>query len=282
LFPISVNSCRGSRTPLLLLLFVTIHAISAPTPDWTAQADAYLKRKLGDRKFMGAVLISRNEQVLFKNAYGWADAEWEVPNTTDTIFRLGSLSKQFTAAAVVQLAQQGKLKLDDPVWRYDANLPETWKSVTLHQLLSHTSGIPNYTSQSGFWPTIVRPYTPQELVNVVREKPLDFTPGSRWAYSNTNYILLGIVIEKVSGRKYADYMREEVFRPLHMQNSGYDSPTPLLKHRAHGYVPSGNTMANAPYIDMTVPYSAGALYSTVDDLLKWDQALSGEVFLKRE
>ena len=246
----------------------------AAAQEFTAAADAYLKAEVAERKFMGTVLIARHGQVLFERAYGWADAEWKVPNTPQTIFRIGSLTKQFTAAAVVKLAQEGKLQIEDPVARYYAGLPRGWQKITLHQLLTHTSGIPDYTRQPRFWDAATRPETPAEIVDGVQDKPLEFAPGSKWAYSNTGYILLGIVIEEVSGKKYAEYMKQELFEPLGMNDTGYDSPQIVLPRRAHGYVPSGEGIANAPYIDMSVPYAAGALDSTARDLLRWDQALA--------
>ena|SRR5208283_428322 len=246
------------------------------------RANSLMKAKFEGQKFMGVVLIAVNGTPVFEKSYGWADLEWDVPQTPLAIFRLGALTKTFTAAAILQLAQKGNLQIEDPIGKHVQDLPKAWQHITLHQLLTHSSGIANYTSQPGFWSQVViKPNTPQELVGVVKEKPLEFEPGKRWGYSNTNYALLGMVIEQVSGMKYADYMKQNILGPLDLKNTCYDLGRTVLKHRARGYATSPGGIVNASYIDMSVPYSASGMHSTVSDLLRWDQALYSDKLLSK-
>jgi CubicO group peptidase (beta-lactamase class C family) len=215
-----------------------------------------------------------NGKVVFEKAYGIADEDWNAHNTTTTKFRIASLSKQFTAACVLLLQERGRLRVQDPISRYLAGLPKTWQSTTIHQLRTHTSGIPNYTDSSQL-PTINRTgATPQEMIALVADKPLDFKPGSQWHYSNTGYILLGMLIEKVSGEPYAEFLKSNIFERLDMKNSGYDRATDILKERASGYRIKNGGLANADFIDMTIPYTAGGIYSTVEDMYRWNEALA--------
>jgi CubicO group peptidase (beta-lactamase class C family) len=182
--------------------------------------------------------------------------------------------------AILKLAEQGKLKLEDPVAKYFAGSPPSWEGITLYHLLSHTSGIPN--AEIGDFPKgIAQRYSPTELVEIVRTKPLDFQPGSKRKYSNSGYYLLGYIVEKVTGQKYAEYIDQNIFKPLGMNNSGYETNTSILRHKAQGYGVDGNTLQNADYLDWSIPYSAGALYSTTEDLLRWDKALYTEKLLSR-
>ena len=250
------------------------------TSGLSKRANDFLAAKVKGQKFMGVALLAVDGRVVFEKAYGSGDLEWDAPHTTQSVFRLGSLSKPFTAVAIAQLAQKGALKTEDPIAKYVQDLPKSWKGVTLHQLLTHSSGVPNYTSQPGFWRQVVmRPNTPQELVSLVRNQPLDFEPGRHWGFSNTNYILLGMVIEQVTKQKYADYLSQSVLDPLEMKNTGYDVASVVLKCRAHGYAISPHGLVNAVYVDMSVPYSAGGLHSTARDLLRFDQALYSDQLL---
>jgi D-alanyl-D-alanine carboxypeptidase len=246
------------------------------------RAHGLLKAKFEEQKFMGVALIAVNGSPIFEKSYGWADLEWEVPQTPVAIFRLGALTKTFTAAAILLLAQKGRLQVEDPIGNHVEDLPKAWQHITLHQLMTHSSGIANYTNQPGFWnQVVIKSNTPQELVGVVREKPLEFEPGKRWGYSNTNYVLLGMVIEKVSGMKYAEYLKQNILGPLDLKDTGYDSGRAVLKHRARGYTSSPSGMENASYIDMSVPYSASGVHSTVHDMLRWDQALYTDKLLAK-
>ncbi|MDH7975275.1 serine hydrolase domain-containing protein [Sphingomonas sp. AR_OL41] len=249
------------------------------TPPAFAQAErarAEVERQVAAGRFSGVVLVSRDGKPLFRAAWGLADREWNVANTPTTKFRIGSLTKQFTAAAILQLEEAGKLSLDDPIARYYPEAPAAWSKVTIRHLLTHRSGIPSYTAIPGFFSKQAHDArTPAEVVALTRDKPLEFAPGTKFAYDNTGYTLLGMVIEKVSGQGYSDYVKAHIFAPLGMADTGYDVSAEVLPMRARGYDIKKGQAFNADYIDMSLPYAAGALYSTVDDLATWVTALHG-------
>jgi len=227
------------------------------------------------RLFNGTALVAENGKVIYKGGFGMANMEWAIPNTPDTRFRLGSITKQFTAMLTLQLVEQNKIKLDGTISDY---LPDYRKDigqkVTIHHLLTHTSGIPSYTGQPGFFENVSRnPYKVDEFVKKYASGDLEFEPGSKYSYNNSGYFLLGAIIERVTGKSYEQVLQENVFGPLGMKNSGYDHADTIIAKRAAGYrkTPAGYT--NAAYLDMSIPYAAGSLYSTVEDLYLWDQAL---------
>lgn len=230
--------------------------------------------------FMGAVLVAREGQMLLDRGYGSANLEWKIPNDGDAKFRLGSVSKQFTAAAILLLQERGKLSVDAPVKTWLAAAPAAWDQVTVRHLLSHTSGIPNFTSFDDYGKTKTLPATLDSLTARFRAKPLDFQPGEKFAYSNSGYILLTAIIEKASGQTYATFLADNIFKPLGMADTGYDSHATVLPRRASGYTPSPKGVINTDYLDMTIPQGAGALYSTTHDLLKWTNGLFGGKLLK--
>jgi D-alanyl-D-alanine carboxypeptidase len=236
--------------------------------------DAYIHSETATHFFRGAVLVGIDGRIVFEKAYGLGDEEWGAANTVHTRFRIASLGKQFTAACILLLQERGRLNVHDPISRYLSGLPASWQTVTVHQLLTHTSGIPNYTSS----PQITRinrtGATPQQMTALVAEKPLDFRPDTKWSYSNTGYILLGMIIEKVSGQPYADFLKTNILDPLAMENSGYDNARDIVKERASGYDMLGGHIANADFLDMSVPFSAGGIYSTVEDMYRWSEALA--------
>jgi len=238
-----------------------------------AKANEYLQAQIAASGFSGSVLIAKGDQVLFAKGGGWANAEHEVPNTPRTKFRLGSITKQFTAMAILILQEQGKLAVDDPVSKHAEGCPESWKEVTIHHLLTHTSGIPSFTNLPGYRASMPLPSSPRQTLDRVREMPLEFSPGDRFAYSNSGYVLLGQIIEQVSGKSYEEFLRASIFEPLGMADTGYDLPGKILPHRAAGYEPAKGGLANASYLDMTIPHAAGSLYSTVEDLHRWSRAL---------
>ncbi|MEO6000901.1 MAG: serine hydrolase domain-containing protein, partial [Chitinophagaceae bacterium] len=235
-------------------------------------------------KFNGSILVAEKGKVIFKKGFGLANMEFNVPNQPDTKHRLGSITKQFTAMLIMQLVEQGKLKLDVPISAYLPDYPKKkGEVVTIHHLLTHSSGTPNMTAFPGFFKNISRnSYSPVQLVNLFADSTLQFEPGKKYAYSNSGYILLGYIIEKVTGKTYEQVLQENIFTPLKMNNTGYDHHRTLLKNRANGYEKNGRNYVNANFIDMSVPYAAGALYSTVEDLYLWDQALYGNLLLRKE
>ena len=243
--------------------------------DKAAKIDEVMTAANKYRLFNGSVLVAENGKVIYKKGLGLAQMEWNIPNTTDTKFRLGSITKQFTSALVLQLVDQGKVKLDAKISEY---LPSYRKDigdkVTVHQLLNHTSGIPSYTGLPGFFNDVSRnPYTVDEFVKKYASNNLEFEPGSKFSYNNSGYFLLGAIIEKVTGQTYEQALRERILDPLGMKNTGYDHHANIIEKRASGYQKVATGYVNAPYLDMSIPYAAGSMYSTVEDLYLWDQAL---------
>ena len=240
-----------------------------------ARMDEVVQYNVSNKKFMGSVLVARGEEILLNKGYGSANLEWNIPNSPATKFRLGSVTKQFTAAAILLLEERGKLKTDDPVKKFMSDAPTAWEKITIYHLLTHTSGIPNFTSFPDYPSQKPFAATPEKLVARFRDKPLDFQPGEKWSYSNSGYILLGYVLEKASGESYEKFLQENIFGPLGMKDSGYDSNSAIILRRASGYGPGKDGPTNAEFIHMSIPFSAGALYSTTEDLLRWEQGLFG-------
>jgi len=223
--------------------------------------------------FSGSVLVAQDDSILLDRGYGFANREWSIPNDGNTRFRLGSISKQFTAAAVMILNERGLVDLDAPIRTWVPDAPAAWDQVTVRRLLVHTAGVPNFTSFDDFQATKSLPATVDSLIARFRDRPLDFQPGESRKYSNSGYVLLTAVIEKASGQPYADFLAETVFQPLGMNDTGYDRNAEVLPRRASGYTPTADGVINAAYWDMSIPQGAGGLYSTTHDLLKWQQGL---------
>lgn len=256
---------------LVALVLVAPLAEAAPRKQ---EVDQYVTRFQQLRLFNGTLLVADEKGIILKKAYGSANFEWNVPNTPDTKFRIGSITKSFTATLILQLAAEGKLELDDPLSKH---LPDyrkdTGDRVTLTHLLNHTSGIPNYTSAKSFLDDSRTPYSVSEFVKKACSGDLEFEPGTKYAYSNSGYFLLGAIIERLTGQTYARAVQQRIFGPLGMKDSGVDVTATVLPKRASGYEPAPGGYANAAYIDMSQPYAAGSLYSTVEDLYRWDRAL---------
>ena len=222
-----------------------------------------------------AVLVVHNDAVLLRKGFGMANLELKVPVDPEQVFRIGSITKQFTAVAILQLVGAGKIKLDDNISTYVPGFPPVGHKVTIAQLLNQTSGLPSYTDEKTWLTTWRQDLKPDDLLAFTKGKSPLFTPGTDWAYSNTNYILLGEVIAKVSGESYASYVQTKLLAPAGMQHSQYDNAEDVIPGRVPGYAVAGpKKWKNAAYLSMTHPYAAGALVSNVDDLWKWDKALS--------
>jgi CubicO group peptidase (beta-lactamase class C family) len=265
---------------LLLLSALTIPcrvaAQVADTPAVRAHLDAAARAYTPGHAFMGAVLVAIDDDRLLDKGYGFANVQAGIANAPKVKFRIGSLTKQFTAAAVLLLQQDGKLSVTDPVSRYIADAPAAWNDITLAELLGHSSGIPDLTQAPDFPIWSRTPHSWPELLARFRDKPLDFQPGSQFEYSSSNYELLGRVIEQVSGKSYGDFLRKRVFEPLRMRDTGLDRDGLALSRRAQGYaIQPGGALTPAPSSSMSVAWSAGALYSTSEDLLRWEQGLFG-------
>jgi len=248
--------------------------------DIAAQTAAYMKACLKLQQFNGSILIARAGKIQISQGYGMANFEHNIPCAANTKFRLGSLTKQFTATAILQLQEKGKLGVKDPVSKYLPDYP-TGDEFTIHHLLTHTSGVPSFTNFPEYLKIMVNPMSQTEIIALFKDKPLDFEPGSKFRYSNSGYFLLGHLVEIISGQAYDEYLQEHIFAPLGMHDSGYDHNHLIIKHRAAGYNLKKGELFNADYIHMNIPHGAGALYSTSEDLYKWDRALYTEKILSR-
>jgi CubicO group peptidase (beta-lactamase class C family) len=216
--------------------------------------------------FMGNVLVAKAGRIVFSKSYGMADLEWDVANSPATRFNIASMTKQFTAAAILLLEDRGKLKTDDLVKKYLTDAPASWDKITIYHLLTHTSGISNDAAK-------YEPGTPDKLV--FRDVPLNFQPGEQWAYTDLGYMVLGYMIEKISGQTYEGFVQQNIFKPLAMNDSGMFSNDAIIPRRATGYWPGDNGIENADRPDWRIGFSSGSLYSTTQDLLRWDEGLFG-------
>jgi len=280
-----MNKTKAVTTRLFLLtalsLFTFACALAQEAAPITSKLDEYLSAA-AKQGFTGSALVARDGKVIFSKGCGMANAEWDIPNTAQTKFRLGSITKQFTAASILLLQERGKLSVQDPVCKYVAECPKAWEPVTIHHLLVHTSGIPSYTdvkSPEEFRKLSLTQVTPAGFVDSFKSKPLEFPVGEKMKYNNSGYFMLGYIIEKVSGQSYEAFLQENIFAPLKMANTGYDTHDRILKHRATGYSRRKDARINSDYLDMTVPYAAGSLYSTVEDLFAWNEALFSDKLL---
>ncbi len=282
-----------TRFCVLVLLLVVSAATGGGQPNFQvrtcndrgleAKVDAYLKPYLDLGGFSGSILIAKGGKVLLSKGYGMANYELSVPNTPQTKFHLASVSKTFTAAAIMMLQEQGKLSVRDPLTKFIPDYPNGDK-ITLHHLLTNTSGIsninnfPEYATQSKF------PHTPTELVAMFKQKPLDFEPGTKgYTESNSNYNLLAYIIEKLSGQSYGEFLKQSIFDPLGLNDTGHDGdPLAVLSNKASGYAPAGLIdFENVPYMDWSIKTGNGSIYSTVEDLYRWDRSLYTEKVLKK-
>jgi CubicO group peptidase (beta-lactamase class C family) len=245
-----------------------------------ATADSILQVYADKKMFCGSVLIAMEGKVLLSKGYGMANYSYNVPNSPTTKFKLASVSKQFTAMCIMILQEKGKLATSDRLSKYIPDYPKG-DSVTVHQLLTHTSGIPDFTSMPLYDSIMTHPHSLEKEISYFKNKPFDFQPGELHRYSNSGYILLTYIIEKVSGKKYGDFVKENIFDPLGMKNSGLYDNRAVLLNVAEGYSDGSDALEVAPYIDMSIPAGAGALYSTVEDLYRWDRALYTEKLVKK-
>ncbi len=259
----------------LALLAIASFTASAQTKPYTAaDYDAVLTAVFPEDGPGATALISRKGEVVYHAAFGKANLEHQVEMRTDHIFRIGSITKQFTAAAILKLWEEGKLSLDDDITKFLPDYPTQGQKITVRHLLNHTSGIKSYTSLER-WDAQEhrRDLTPLEMIDSFKDEPMDFAPGDEFRYNNSGYFILGYIIEQVTGQEYGTYVEETFFQPLGMAHSSYDRTQNILPNRANGYGAGESGYLNAPYLSMTQPYAAGSLLSTVADLHTWYQAV---------
>ncbi|HVC82362.1 MAG TPA: serine hydrolase domain-containing protein [Chloroflexota bacterium] len=239
-----------------------------------AEIDALLRERYQPDQPGVAVIVSRRGTVIYRGGHGLANLELGVKIEPHMVFRLGSITKQFTAAAILILRDEGKLSLDHPITTYLPDYPMHDQTITIEHLLRHTSGISNYTGLPSFLTNQRQDLSLDQLIDTFKNEPLDFVPGAKWDYSNSGYILLGAIIEKASGLSYEEFLQKRIFEPLGMSHSGYDHTERIVPGRVAGYQTGATGLENAPYLSMTIPRAAGALISSVEDLAVWNEALA--------
>jgi D-alanyl-D-alanine carboxypeptidase len=259
----------------LLLLSGTLYGQVSGLEQWM---DAHISRIPSSHHFRGNILVEQNGQVLLKKSYGLADESWNVPNTGDSRFEIASLTKQFTAVAILQLVEAGRLSVQDPVGKYYQQAPAAWKGITVEELLNHTSGLPNNDIKD-FTKGLAVPYTIEELIQTFRDRPLVAAPGTKWAYTNTEYYLLAYLIERLSGETYGAYLADHLFKPLGMSHSGLAGTLAIVPQMAVGYTREDGRLRLRDYFDRSLEIGAGGVYTTVDDLAIWNRALDKPGFL---
>ncbi|MEJ0029898.1 MAG: serine hydrolase domain-containing protein [Bacteroidota bacterium] len=263
--------------PILLcaIFFASLAAVAQPT------IDEIFSTRFSASTPGCAVIISSHGKVIYRKAFGKADLELNVDMKPEHIFRIGSITKQFTAVAILQLVEKGVINLKDDITKFIPDYPSHGKVITIENLLSHTSGIKNFTEIENL-KTGTQPYAPLDVISLFKDQPVDFEPGTQYHYSNSGYVVLGYIIERMSGLTYNEYLNKNIFSPLGMRQSFYDNSTKLIPDRTHGYVQMGDSAVNAEYLNTSTPYAAGALIMNVDDLLIWHQALINNKLLKEE
>jgi len=277
---------RPARALMLLLALAALPAGAAraavpSNSEIGAYADKLLSSAYPADQPGAAVLIVKDGQTVLRKGYGMANLELGVPVAPDMVFELGSVTKQFTAAAILLLQERGQLRVEDDFTKYLTDYPTHGQTVTIENLLTHTSGIPSYTGLHEWFARIREDLKPADVIALFKDKPLEFNPGEQWAYDNSGFFLLGAIIEKVSGKTYEQFVEEEIFQKLGMTHTRYGHPEEIVPRRAMGYSKDDKGFRNADFISMTQPYAAGSLMSTVDDLAIWGRALQSEALLKK-
>ena len=267
------------RISLLLLLLLPFSLTCFAQDGVATKVEEYIRSEMVSQQIPGVSLaVIRNGEIVLARGYGLANIEHQVPVKPETIFQSGSMGKQFTATAVMILVEEGKLSLDDKITKYFTDTPAAWNNITVRHLLTHTSGMTDYPRDFD----LRLDYTEDELVQRIKTIPLAFEPGAKWSYSNLAYVMLGVLIHKVSGKFYGDFLQERVFKPLGMTTARVISETDIVLNRAAGYRLVNGQLKNQEWVSPSLNTTAdGALYLTVYDMAKWDAALYGEKLLKR-
>lgn len=270
---------------MIRIFLITVFSLSISM--YASGQDA-VYQKIMDNEFPadrpgGTAIVAQGDKILYLGAAGLANLELNVPMQPDHVLRLGSITKQFTAVCILKMMEEGKLGLQDDLTRFLPDYPTGGKKITIEHLLTHTSGIQSYTNMPTFISEMARKdMTPTELIDVFKNEPMEFDPGAQWNYNNSGYILLGAIIEKISGKTYEEYVDEHIFKPLKMENSYNGSNTRVIPNRASGYSNGEDGLVNAAYLSMTLPYAAGSLISTVEDLYQWNRAVFAEKIVSHE
>ncbi len=278
-----LNLRRAVSTAVFTILFaivlVATHSVQAQSPSTTAAVTNYVKAEMQRQHIPGlSLLVIKNDKIIRAEGFGLANVELQVPVKPESVFQSGSVGKQFTATAVMMLVEEGKIGLDDPLTKYFPDAPATWKDVTIRELLSHTAGFGDYPKSFDYR----KDWTEDEELKLIESIPLAYPPGTNWAYSNFGYVTLGILIHRVTGEFYGDFLQQRIFRPLGMNSTRIISEADIVANRSAGYRLVKGELKNQEWVSPVVNTTAdGSLYFTTLDLAKWDAALYTEKLLKR-
>ncbi len=264
------------------LLFNVIYAQQKDDEQLVIYFDKILSEQFKTDEPGVTVLVSRNGQIIYKKAFGMANLELSTPMQVDNVFWIASIGKQFTAVAILQLMEQGKLDLQDEITKFIPDYPTQGNIITIEHLLTHTSGIHNFSGMEDPEKKLTTDCTPNEVIDFFKNLPMRFDPGTKWEYSNSGYFLLGYIIEKITGKPYSEYLEEIFFKPLGMTNSLFANNKRIIKNRVGAYSQGDNGFENSRHLNATIIYSAGAIQTTVEDFYKWHQAVHSYKFVKKE
>jgi CubicO group peptidase (beta-lactamase class C family) len=265
---------------LLTVLFLSSTSINY-AQNLESKIDSLLLVKYSVNAPGADFLIARHGEIIYKKAFGLANVELNVPMKTDNVFEIGSMTKQFTAISILMLLEKGKLNLNDEITKYIPDYPTHGHKITIHHLLTHTSGIKSFTSMKGINEIANKDLTPIELINFFKNETMDFAPGDEFKYNNSGYVILGHIIEATSGQTYADFVEEHIFKQLEMTASQYASHKKVIQRRTSGYRYKGGYV-NARHISFTIPYASGSLMSSVDDMFIWQEAIKNHVLISKK
>lgn len=253
---------------------ITVFALQATySQTLETKIDSVITTVFKDKEGPGGVfIVAKDGKPIYRKAYGKANLELDVAMKPENVFQIGSMTKQFTAFGILILQEQGKLQVHDAISKYITEYPNG-NSITIHQLLTHTSGIKDFTKMKSIMSIAKKDLTPEELVDFFKDEPVDFQPGEQFEYNNSGYVVLGYIIELVSGESYEDFIGQQIFQKVGMDNSRYASDRDIVKNRAYGYHNRGE-FSNKMYVSLSIPYASGSLMSSVDDMLKWQEAIN--------
>jgi CubicO group peptidase (beta-lactamase class C family) len=268
---------------LLLLCFITFYQSNITSAQsFENKIDSLIQTEFKDKNGPGGVfMVAKNGKAIYQKAFGKANLELEVNLTTESVFQIGSMTKQFTAIAILMLEEQGKLNVQNPISKYIPDYPSGDK-ITIHHLLTHTSGIKDFTKMKSLRDIAQKEMSPKMMVDFFKNEPVDFAPGEKFDYNNSGYVLLGYLIELVSGGTYEDFIKENIFKKVGMNQSNYATDRLIINKRAYGYHKKEYGYVNKSVINFSVPFSSGSLMSSANDMLKWQNALNQNLLLKTE
>lgn len=265
---------------VIFLLFVQLNTITY-SQTLNSKIDSLLEEKYKPNDPGAVFLISKKGKIIYQKAFGLADIELNSSMKVESVFEIGSITKQFTAMAILMLYEQGKLKLDDEITKFIPDYPTNGNKITIHHLLTHTSGICSFTDMKSINEISKKDLTPVELIDFFKNEPMDFKPGEKFKYNNSGYVILGYIIELLTGKSYGDYIEQNIFQKIGMESSIYASHKKIIKNRASGYQDK-NGYINCTYISFTIPYSSGSLMSNAEDMFKWQQAIRNNLLISKQ